>query len=708
MGWKDYAIPVDEPQKPQQKSGSWKDYAIPVEEPKQDRSWYDFDLKNALSVDAVKEGAKNIGSGLLKAAEWADEHTGAPVRKKITEFATGEKMDHAPTGSEQAKMIMDKLGRPDLSYKETLGLPENFGGNLKPSDVYGVGLEVVQDPLLIGGKAIQGIRKGAKSLGLIKPVEEAGLVKKSLEADQAGSAMMRGEVNAKNSASISGGDLEINQSGKAFEFKEPKSLDEIRNWKPSTNVGAMPQKSRLAEIVRQVPDLETKPLKYHFDMLENPKAMKQLKIDFENLPTEDAKKIAQYNQEIVNESARKIESTAHSLSNPEVGPRSLSDMGNDFIESTKNKYKGEKDLLGPVFEDMKNSPPLNPIESKDLIIGIAENSKLKNALQVDEQSGKLFLGKHSPKSGVSEEEHRILSKVVDSLNDGATFKEIQDIRDYLRKAIDPANPKATEELGRVRKIMLDHLTDMSTRGSEVTREKFRAYAINETARENIETIIGGKIESLDKMYAANPDKVVSKIFSNPNHTDIVKGYLGEDKVNEMLSSFITDGFDKANSGTKGFQPHVFQNWLKKNNNILEKNLDPNVYNKLNALADYGYFGKRFLDEVNPSGTAASLKGMLEPGGFINSVKQKGIIGGVTSEVATKIQGRAKQKQAIKNIERALGNEPAPKGPMSDRLDTMGAKASDKAMDLYKYQGPAAVTRGLLKKKEEKKKGLLNE
>lgn len=642
--------PSFNPQKPFQVAGQSPSNAKPKfdtskpfqieSEAKGERPWYAFD-------------PRNMGAGFVKGLENIDKLTGAPIRKFVTESITGEPMDKAPTGAEQAKM----LGATDKTYKEMWGVPSYLGGDISPADIYGVGLEMAQDPFVIAS--------GVKSV-----------VKASRPAVE--------------SIATKIGKKPVSEMTSAFKFKAPESLEELRNWKPKAGVGEMPGKARLGEIVDTVKDLETKPLKYHFDMMENPKAMKELKLRFENLPTADAKKIAQYNQQIVDETTEKIAKTVSDIGGD---PRLLGDAGNDFIGAVKEKYRAEKKALGPIFEEVqKRAPKMNKVDSQDLIIALGENTKLGKVLEQSPETGRFSLSANTPRTGLSDSEYGVLKRVVDDLNDGMKFDEIQKTREFLRKSIDPANPRASQEVQKVRSIMLQKLEEMADRINPQIGKTFRDYAINERSRESVEKIIGGSIDSLDRMYAANPEKVVQKIFSNPNYTDIVRDYVGPEKMNEMISSFIGSGIDKATDAARGFNPNRFRSWIKSNEPILRRNLPKETLDRLNALSDYGYYGKRFLDEVNPSGTAASLKEMLEPGNVFEKVKRRGLVEGVISEGADFVSDLMKKGKAKSNLDQMLGGK------------SLKAQGIDKTKALSQAARGAAVGRLLNREQENKEKG----
>lgn len=590
--------------------------------PPNERPWYSVDPKNL--VPGFFKGLQNV-------AQTYDEYTGAPIRKFVTEAATGKDFEKAPTGAEQAKM----LGASDTSYKESWGVPSYLGGDVSPADIYGFGLEMVQDPFVIAS-------------GVKTAYNAAKPVVKSI-ANTASSAINAGSKNAAQNMAKEATEETMNA---AFRFRAPESLDELRKWKPSYDVGQMPGKKRLEEIVQTVPDIETKPMKYHFDMMDNPKSMKELKLRFENYPTAEAKKIAQYNKQIVDESTSKIKSTVSSY----VGndPRSLPDAGSEFIGAVKDKYHSEKDILGPIFEEIKQkSPTLNPQDSQDLIISLGENTKLGKVLAQDPDTGRLVLGKNTPRTGLSDQEHNVLKRVIDDLNDGMTFEEMQKTREFLRKAIDPANPAASAEIGKVRSIMLGQMENMAEKIDVNVGKTFKGYAINERALENIEKIIGGRVETFDAMYAANPEKVVQKVFSNPNYSKVVSEYVGPEKMREMVGSFIQNGIDKATDSARGFSPEKFKSWLKRNENFLNSNVPTETKDRLFALSDYGYYGKRFLDEVNPSGTAASLQAMIEPTEFLQRVKTKGLVGATVGEVTGKLNDVKKSIFAKSDLNKLL-------------------------------------------------------
>jgi len=606
---------------------------------------------------------KNMAAGLEK----IDEYTGAPIRKAVTELATGSKLDRAPTGKEQAKL----MGFSDKSYNESLNVGDEGNipvvGELSPAGVMGFGLDVVQDPLLLLAEAARPLKtlfeSGKDGVAALK-------AKGGGKGFQSQAAEGSADAAANASATIEVKPLSVRNEVKLFRERPPQTLEELRNWAPAEGQSDLVGKTRLREIDTNVADLNTRPLKYHYTMMENPKAMKQMKLEFEALPTEDAQKIASYNQAMVNEAESKIRSTINDLvpySQNEAAqgavrqPKTLPDAGLDLIAKTKSKYNQEKESLAPLFNELRQADPLSKEESQGLIQAIAENTKL-NKLLTASKEGRLVLNKNMPRTGISDEEQRVLARVVDDLNDGVTFKELQDIREFLRKYIDPANPSAMSEVGKVRSILLDQMEHLSGQFGKSTKDVFKQYAVNERSRENIEKIIGGQIESLDQIYAANPDKIVNKVFSNPNYADLIRKYLGDDAIGEMAAAKLRSGLESAYDSAKGFQPHTFKRWLNTNKTFVSRYVDQAATQRLNDLADYGYYGRRFLDDVNPSGTAAALLKSVEPGDIATEIIQKGMVGTATSQTAGRVKSALKQRQAQKFFAEAIGEAPKNSDP----------------------------------------------
>lgn len=118
------------------------------------------------------ENAALSGEALVKLMELYDENLNAPIRKFITEKLSNKKLEKAPTGKEQAEML-------GLSSKERKIPGTNIG--VSPAGAAGLGLEIVQDPMLTIGAAskLGKLLKGAKLAE-----EEVALAAKGLKYKQ--------------------------------------------------------------------------------------------------------------------------------------------------------------------------------------------------------------------------------------------------------------------------------------------------------------------------------------------------------------------------------------------------------------------------------------------------------------------------------------------------------------------------------------------
>lgn len=643
-----------------------------------------------------------------KALETLDKYTGAPVRKFLTEKISGNNLEKAPTGKEQAVM----MGLSDQEYN-VMGVPWL---SASPAGVAGVGLEFIQDPLVIGSLATKGLKslksglktaisgeQASESVGAAasRASAEAGS-KSAVDVAQEASQLGRARTGAVSDVTLGGGEQQIKTQFSPFEVKAPQSLKELEAWEPPKSIGKMQAQRRLGEIESIVPDLEVKPLNYHYAMLENPKSMRALKNNFENLTSPQKYKIATYNLAMLDDAERKALDTIDAISNSPV--RSIPDQGNSLIDKVKEVYKTQKDSLKPHFEKLKKVGPLDKKQVSDLKVAIVQNTKAAPLIDFDE-SGNIFLKPNTTKTGLSDKEYDAVKRIFNDLDGRVTFQEMQRMRDFLRKQIDITNPAATEELQNIRRILLDQLEVIGQKKVPEMRDVFKNYAINERNLDNIESIIGGKVDSLDSIYSANPDKIVDKVLSNPNYQDIVKSYVGDESYNEMIKSFLNQGLKKSFDNVKGFMPQNFRTFLKQNENVLLRSIGNEQYQRLSALADHGYLARRFLDEVNPSGTAESLLSALKPGSFTQEVIQKGPVSAVKQKIYSSVLNKQKQNQSVKAVNEALAYGSAEAGASakssaSQKIyqtikDNSDALKNLNFNNLIKVQAGASSGRGIL-------------
>lgn len=630
-----------------------------------------------------------------KIFETIDKYTGAPVRKFATEIATGKKLEKAPSGKEQAQM----MGFSPESWKVN-----DVDLDISPAGAAGLALEMVQDPFLLASGAIGGVKK----LGQIGQGMKG--VNAGLRATQAAEAVaenaLKNEVlqKAANTATLQGGEQSAKVSGDLFKFKPPQTIDEFKTLQlPEGLSGEMAQAGRLKEIENILPESQLKFSNLHKQYFENPKAMKELKIKFQNLPTESAKNMARYEQAMINESKNGIEGLIDSLGSQPA--KKIPDVGRDIINSVKTKYKETQKALGPLFGEMqKKSKYFTKADAADLQIAIAENSKLSPLLFFDED-GIPRLKPNNTKTGLSSQEYAKIKDVFDDLGNGRTnFKDIQNMRESLRKAVDNMNPHATLEIKKVRSIMLNQLEEMVSKKVPEMRETFEGYAKNERALEQIEEIIGGQVESLDKMYKANPETVVGNILSDPNFQEIVGDYLGKDQIDNLVKSYVTEAYNQSHHSVNGFLPHQFKQFLKNNQKVI-RNLSPEAIAKLNAWTDKSYLAKRFLDEVNPSGTAAAFSSMVTPGSFAADMVNKGPTAKISQEAMNWVNTNAKQRSSVKALNDILaGVQVEDKIPFWQRAgENIGSISPTTPLKGYMVNAPLKIENIRERENEKEKK-----
>lgn len=637
----------------------------------------------------VKQDApfyQGLITGLGKIGE-AIDYFDAPIREAAMippKLAQGEfsqllepfkQLGQAPSEAPSWKQVSEAYGVPESKYVMPIVQAQPFMGSayeqappewekdkveIAPSQQAGVLGDVTMGGMGLG-LALKGVGKAAGAAAGFKRSAEAA-AKASAEAEALASAKSstKGaqeaiqQVNLQNilnqEATIGGGEQAVKTQGELFKVKAPQSIKEIAEWKAPSGLDEMQQLKRMREIQTTLPDLQVPPTELHFKMFEDPKAMKNLKGDFDNLSSPEKSQLARYNIAMLNESAKKTETTIKDIAGGEI--LKPVEQGEKFIEDALTKYKAHKEEAGPLFAQMQKSKPLTT-EDVDFLKGaVVSNTKAAPLLATDE-AGKMILKPNNSKIGLSDSEYNAIKRVFDDLDGPVTFIDLQRQRDYLRKMIDPANPAATEELGKVRSIMLDQLEEMASKKMPEMREVFKAYAKNEQAIDNIEKMIGGKIETLNQIYAANPEGVVKKVLANPNNQKIVSEYLGPQAYNEILASYLQQGYKKSFDEVRGFKPHDMRRFIAQNENLLARSLPPEQIECMKALADHGYLARRFLDEVNPSGTVDAFLKAIEPGTFAQEVIQKGPVSALKQTALSKVLTGQKQKQSVETLNEVL-------------------------------------------------------
>lgn len=622
MSWKDRAEKVES-------TSDWKSRAEPTDHEEKNQSvgemLFGDDGRTPLEVvgDALNpvNMPKNAMAALQKVAEEYDKYVSGPTRKLITEAISGKELDENPTGKEQAKM----MGFSDKTYNEMLNVGNEGNipvvGEVSPAGVMGAGLEMVEDPLAYAGALAKPItnlgRKARDLMKLSKGVDEALTVGKGAEEAAKGKSfvdMLADAVATTNPDSKALGILEQKGAGSRGAFS---------NWpKPSEELSTPQKIKRMREMEGVLTDLQYPPRNIHYEMLKSEGHRRDLQNKIDLLPPKERDAFREYNQGMAKEAQDKIEHMALDIAGD--APKPIKEAGEDAIQSIADKYDSEKEMLRPAFDYFHaNTVPLSPDEAKVLAIDMGEGSRVRGLYKFDAKNDTIGLRDWDPDMGMSKEEYGILTTVVERLNQGVTFNDLQNIRDYMRKSIDPSHPAAYREVENARKNILKTMEGMTVDAdralakagnpSNKVSQLFRSYAMNEKAKESLEKIIGGHLDPNSVKHTPNVEKVMTRILARPDYAQAYRQYVGNQKFNELMGSFISEGIRKATHSANGFRPEAFQTWLKSNSAILSNNLTPEAMDRLNALGDAAYFGKRFQDMTSP-GTAekaASIIGHLK-------------------------------------------------------------------------------------------------
>jgi hypothetical protein len=398
----------------------------------------------------------------------------------------------------------------------------------------------------------------------------------------------------------------------------PTNASEIRSQvQKFKNVGgetSQPTAQMLTDIVDRNPDL-VKPLpNFHDKMLSS-------KADYEELrnlaesPTAAGKDIRDYEQVMKTSTQNKLSDFV----TQKAGRPALDKMeaGDQLMNAVLDKYNQNKEGLAPIFERFQNlSLPKEEVAPAVRKAIVGDIPKLNKYLSIDEDSGNLTLKPFTPKMGISPQSHGVMKNVVDALNSkSVSFEDLQNIREYMRQSLDPVNPKATKVVEDARKSLLNYMdTLVSTKsaaagpsqaGAPDVRGTFKQYAQNEKSLDQVERIIGGKLENFDQLLTARPEKVLDRIFSSPTNIKIVRQVIGDEKAASLSADYLNNLMER--SSKKGIlSSQGLSALINKNKYSLQEAMGKDDFQRVSDLVDY----MRLVPDAaspNPSGTARSTE-----------------------------------------------------------------------------------------------------
>lgn len=550
-----------------------------------------------------------------------------------------------------------------------------------------------------GQKAIEDIGKNtAKKVIAGEIAESSGLETGKQAARSAGAqeatGIIRGELRQELNPVDEAGEI-------ALKREAPKDMGELvaRHEADSAKglVPDLPSAQRLREIEETLPDLENKPLGIHREMLKSKQNYDMVRVRYKELPSKEREALDAYEQRMKAEIERKIGGLIDEGGTRPALPRT--DAGNNLIAEVGEIYKANKTRLGPVFQKFNEVPINEGQHIQGLTNRLAEEVPgFGQALRINQETGKLELGKFRPDMGVSRKAYAKMGEVVRSLNEEKlSFRQMQQIREYLRKEIDPAKPGETADLQAIRKAMLNHMEDLVNESAPdlEVRKTFQEYAKNERFLENFEQILGGKIENINALYNANPDAVLNKVFANPNTVKIAREGLGEQRFNNLVADFVGDLKARATDSAKNTtsMARLAQD-IKRRRGVLVEAMGEEKVRRLEALTDLG----RIIPDappVNPSGTAKTSvwASIIRGGKKITSVISGGTVGDPET-VAKALDDAKSTKEAIKYFNEIMAAAPKEKqGELAAKLLPYAKSKTAKAF----LQGKVAQPAGALKK-----------
>ena len=511
------------------------------------------------------------------------------------------------------------------------------------------------------------------------------------------------------------------EAARSAQASAPKNLDDLAAWhkvaEAKGQLPELPSAERLREVVRLLPDLEHKPLGAHYEMLKSRQNFDVHRVHLRTLPGQTRVQMDAYEQKMKNEITEKVGAMIDGLGNRPKLPKA--EAGNQLMADVSEIYKAEKKRLGPLFEELKKTPIPEGAHESGLINRLAERAPgFGQALQFDNETGKLAMGPFRPDMGISRKAYTEMRQVVNSLNqESLSFQQMQRIREYLRKQIDPAKPGETQDLQAIRGAMLDHMEDLisANHPSANVRATFKQYAKNERLLEDFEKILGGKVEDFNALYLANPDQVLNRVFTNPNTVSRARELLGNEKFANLTGDFLNELRERAfDSAKNSLSVARFARELKMRKGVLEAAIGKEQYERLRALADLGKIIPD-AEPINPSGTAktgwimqrvqGAGKAVTGTVGLMNGQPQA-FVEGLKTIFKGNPDARA-EKAAIEYIERTLQGLPGEdrRGWIQWALDVFPDIPDNKAVRTFlqsqssdlgrKLLGPA--TEGLIRK-----------
>jgi hypothetical protein len=434
-----------------------------------------------------------------------------------------------------------------------------------------------------------------------------------------------------------------------------------------------PTLQRLREIETIVPDMKYKPLPLHYESLKS-KSNFRINDLRRNLPGEEADKIAHWEQQMKQEATEKIKGTAETAAKRPL--KNAIESGQDIAKSAIDRYQQNKKELAPVFEMLQGVKINDPNGHAVMDLLLSSDAKIADNIsytplypEIPDGPYKFQMKPFNSTMGMSRESYGSLKQVVSDLNTpNLTFQEMQRMRDYLRKQINPTDPKKTAELENFRKSLLRFMEEKAVKLSpnqqrQIVKETFKRYAINEKNLSDFDHIIGGRLDDFNYKKLPKDELIVKRLFSSTKSVKRAQEILGPDAVRAAAADWVGQAVDDSiNSSTRTISAPKLNKFLRANEPKLKMALGEKEYERMLALNDL----QRIVPDMpsaNPSGTAyqSNILGDLGRGRLLK----------VGKEIISGFQEGAKQRQAEKQLGDIMAGRESPDGALKQGAKKIG-------------------------------------
>jgi hypothetical protein len=604
---------------------------------------------NKYGANPIRKGVATLqeGGGLLDALSAAGEQFGSD-----TPVISGKEMV-AKEGL-STKSLSERF--PEMFSETGVGMKLKKGGllDVSPAGVVGGAGEALLDPMsYVGaGTAYKGGKEALKAGRALKTAagglidEGKGLVGKLRALP--GEAK---ELSRRGKGLLEEESLIDNVSKKLESVKSPDVMEKVAKKvsEAESKMGELVQQDykTLDALEKRLPDLEYPLLKGQKEMLKDSANRDLIKTYLES-PDPEAEQFRKYQLAQKNEVLSKLDGAIKSVS-PNIEP-DLTVRGEKLIDTLSDKYVSNKELAGAFFNDLDDIP-VPPIEGGNkLIEKISDKLGLKKFIKdeaFDDAPNAVMLKKlpeYSRDMGISKNTHSLINEITGLVSKKElSIKDLRRIRESLRNEINPSMSKPdVAEIQKLRAAMLDHIEDIAGTEMPQARALFKEYATNESALDQLESVLGGKLD--DKFQITKntkPEQVLDRMFANTNNVKLAKQYLGDDAFNEIRANYLQQLKDKAT--VKGaFSAQKFRSLTDKPTvrAVLKESFAdaPNVVQRVNDLADF----MRLVPDLptsNPSGTAKTgrIIGLIKGAGKLTKEPIK--------TLAETVENRATKKKA---------------------------------------------------------------